>query len=180
METLMDVQLRHDKHIDAKHVNPYKNIHLKRKTLQKIDALYASTYKDLCQKNDYLKASLDMISIYQLVYDRYELKRFLLKTLLGKDSHPYAISHPKKLKGIEAKDVLNLNHIPWRHPETGDDSSESVLDLFNKALKEMLDILDAIHNHAFNENYPLGIISYDGMHPNKTMTHQTMMFPLSV
>jgi hypothetical protein len=68
--------------------------------------------------------------------------------------------------------------VKWRHPETGVSYNESVLDLFEIALEEMLLIVKSIEANTFDKTYVLGDISYDGMHKNKVMTYQTMMFPM--
>jgi hypothetical protein len=180
METLMDVAL--SKEIGMSHIqlHPYKNIRIHKRDLKQIDTLYAETYKDLCQKNDYFKATQDMQRIYHIVYDRFGIKRKLLKVFLGKHTHPFAVSHPKHLIHEEAKDVLNLSNLPWRHPESGNESTESVLDLFQHALSEMLHIIDKFQGGTLDHSYHFGDISYDGMNAHQTMKYQTMMFPLEV
>lgn len=178
METLMDVAMCKELNVSSDDVHPYKGIHIKDKALKDIDQLYMQTYKDMCQKHDYVKATKDMQSIYKVVYDRFGIKRTLLKILLGKQSHPFAISHPKRLRKEESKDFLNLSKLPWRHPETGNASSESVIDLFNKALEEMSNIIHKFKDSTLDHTYHFGEISYDGMNKNQMMKYQTMMFPL--
>ena len=178
LEVLMDVALLKKLSYKAKDVHPVKGIHIKNQTLDAIDLLYSEAYRDVCKRGYFKSAVEDMVTIYRFVYDRFGIKRKLFKMIFGKTGRPFVISHPVSLKHKENKDVLNLTHVKWRHPETGVSYNESVLDLFEIALEEMLLIVKSIEANTFDKTYVLGDISYDGMHKNKVMTYQTMMFPM--
>ena len=141
-ETLMDVALLNKKHQSVKNVHPKKNIDVAINDLNAIQELYQASYKDLVQDHDFIHATQDMIAIYKTVYDRFGIKRVLLKTLLGKHSQAFAASHPKKLsKKEKALDVLNINGSPWQHPEHNQTNQTSVLHMFDAAISDMKKLL---------------------------------------
>lgn len=178
LEVLMDVALLKHLSFRAKDVHPIKGIQIPKKNLDDIDELYSETYPEVCLRGWFKSSVKDMVSIYKFVYDGFGIKRNIFRLLFGKVGHAFVISHPVALKHKENKDVLNLSHVMWRHPETGESLSDSVLDLFERALDEMLLIIKHIESNTFDESYVLGDISYDGMHEGKVMTYQTMMFPI--
>jgi hypothetical protein len=178
LEVLMDVALLKQLSYKAKDVHPVKGIQIKKHLLDDIDLLYNETYPDVCKRGYFKSAVDDMVTIYKVVYDRFGLKRKLFRRIFGKTGRPFVISHPVSLKHKENKDVLNLSHVMWRHPETGASYQESVVDLFFRAIEEMLLIIKHMESNTFDSSYKLGDISYDGMHKNKVMTYQTMMFPI--
>jgi hypothetical protein len=178
LEVLMDVALLKHLSYKAKEVHPVKGIHIPNKSLEAIDQLYSDTYTHVCKEGWFKSSVKDMEKIYKFVYDGLGIKRRIFRLIFGKTGRPFVISHPIGLKHKENKDVLNLQHVMWRHPETGAPHDESVLDLFFRALDEMLLIMKHIESNTFDDTYILGDISYDGMHKDKVMTYQTMMFPI--
>lgn len=178
MEVLIDVALLTELSYKAKEVHPEKSIIIPSKTLTEIDCLYSESYKDVCLKGWFKSSVLDMRTTYKVVYDAFGMKRRIFKLLLGKNASAFVISHPVALKNKENKDVLNKQNVSWRHPETGTTKKESVIDLFNDAINEMLLIVKSIELNQFDETFVLGDLSYDGTHKNEVMKYQTMMFPI--
>lgn len=178
METLMDIALMKKKGVSTSSLHPAKNIKLSQSILKKIDTLYAKAYPDLVSQGDYVKAAKDMYKVYAFLYDRFGIKRAILRLFFGKKSQAFASSHPPKLKGFEQKDVLNLNHISWRHTETGDDYKDDVLTLFNRAKEEMIEVIKRIQNGTIDFDVWTKDINYDGLTSQGKHTYQTLMFPL--
>jgi len=178
METLIDVALIQKKKVPAVSVHPARNIHLPKHTLKKIDTLYLKAYPDIVSEDDFLHAATDMHKVYSFLYDRFGIKRNLLRLFFGKASQAFASSHPKTLRSFENKDVLNVSHISWRHTETGDSSNEDVLQLFERAKEDMLHILSMIKEDHIDFEAWTQDINYDGLTSQGKHTYQTMMFPL--
>ena len=178
METLIDVALIKEKKVHASQLHPAKNIKLSETILRKIDALYVKAYPDFVQPQDFFKSAKDMYKVYQTLYDGLGFKRTLLRIFLGKKSQAFATSHPRKLKGFERKDVLNLSHIEWRHTETGMSSEEDVIMMIERAKKEMLDILSSIQKQHIDFDSWTKNINYDGLTSEGKHTYHTLMFPL--
>ena len=178
-ETLIDIALLNKKAQSVKYFHPKNNIDVKINDLIAIQQLYQASYKELVQDNDFIHATQDMITIYKTVYDRFGIKRVLLKTLLGKHSQAFAASHPKKLsKKEKAIDVLNEKGTLWQHPEHNQTYQTSVLQMFDGAISDMKKLLyDLDHNQLDLKTYANNI-SYDGITIRKKMKFQSLRFPL--
>ena len=178
METLMDVALKNKHNIHIKKIHPAKNMKLKKQLLYKIDHLYHQSYPEFVTSKDFYKAAKDMYRVYAFVFDTYSIKRKLIKLLLGKHAHAYAITHPISLKGEEDMDVLNLNHRTWYHTETNEASTEDVIMLMNRAKKDMIQIIHDIVNNKIDFFKWTQEINYDGLTQTGTHTYQSSLFSL--
>lgn len=178
-ETLIDVAILKHKSEKVSKFHPKKNIQLRQHDLEVIQDLYQNTYPELVVKEDFIKAARDMVSIYHTVYDRYGIKHKLLKLLLSKNAHAFAASHPRKLSKQEIQaDVLNLNKTTWVHPENATEHKTTVIDMFEHAIKDMLELLDHIDQNKLNLDGYAKNKSYDGMTIGKKMVYQSLRFPL--
>jgi hypothetical protein len=178
-ETLIDVALLKQKKERISKVHPKRNIHVRQHELNAIQDLYQQTYPELVQKDDFIHAAHDMVSIYRTVYDRLGIKHYVLKLLLGKHSQAFAASHPRKLNRKEVEvDVLNLSKKPWEHPEDQTRYHTSVLDMFDTAVNDMMTILDAIDQQQLDLKSYANNKSYDGMTIGKKMMYHSLRFPL--
>lgn len=178
-ETLIDVAILKHKSEKVSNFHPKKNIDVSKHELEVIQDLYQKSYPELVQKDDFILSARDMVSIYQTVYDRFGIKHGLLRLLLGKNSQAFAASHPRKLSKKENhSDVLNLKKTPWVHPENNMVSETSVLDMFEAATKDMIELLQQIDQGNLDlESYAKNK-SYDGMTIGKKMLYQSLRFPL--
>ena len=178
-ETLIDVALLKYKKEKVSKFHPKKNIHLTKHVLSVIQDLYQKTYPELVMKEDFFKAAHDMVSIYRTVYDRFGIKHALLKLFLGKNAQAFAASHPRKLnKKEQLADVLNLHQKSWVHPEHNTSSKTTVLDMFEAATKDMLELLEQIDQDTLDLEAYAKNKSYDGMTIGKKMMYQSLRFPL--
>jgi len=178
METLMDIALKTHWKFKIKNLHPAKNITLNKKVLLKIDELYRQSYPEVVVSKDFYKAAKDMQHVYAFVFDRFAVKRKLIKLFLGKHSHAYAITHPTSLQGEEDVDVLNTKHLTWYHTETRDASNEDVMMLMARAKKDMIEIIHEIFSGSVDFSKWTNGINYDGLTHTGKHTHQTALFPL--
>ncbi|WP_330948558.1 zinc dependent phospholipase C family protein [Virgibacillus sp. MG-45] len=81
------------------------------------------------------KAYRDMKLALKLLSDPYGWKNALLKSLVSAYSH-----QPVK----NQVDYLNLAHTAWKHPATGEISTESFIDLYEKGRAEAIEIMTAV------------------------------------
>jgi hypothetical protein len=178
-ETLIDIELLKYKKERISKFHPKKNIDVKMIDLISIQQLYMDAYNHMVMQNDFKNAVHDMVSIYKTVFDRFGIKRFLLKVLLGKDAQAFAASHPRKLNKIEIQaDVLNLNKTMWVHPENATEHKSTVIEMFEHAIKDMIKLLDDIEHQTLDLNAYAKNISYDGMTTGHQMKYQSLRFPL--
>ena len=178
-ETLIDVAILKHKNEKVCKFHPKKNIQLPHHALEVIQELYQHTYPDLVMKEDFIKAARDMVSIYRTVYDRYGIKHALLKLLLGKNTQAFAASHPSKLSKKEVlADVLNLHQNLWVHPENNQFYKTTVIDMFEAATKDMLELLEHIEKDNLDLETYANNKSYDGMTIGEKMRYQSLRFPL--
>lgn len=178
METLIDVAICKYKNIKPHRVHPAKNIKLPDEVITKIDKLYVSAYPDFIQPGDYKKALKDMQRIYTILYDAIGIKRALIRLFFTKKSHPYATSHPPRLRGNEKIDILNVTHQMWCYPENGKTSDASVLDLFVQAKEVMMTFLKQYEKGQVDFVSLTQGINYDGLTKDGKHTHQSLIFPL--
>jgi len=178
-ETLIDIEILQYKKEPITKFHPKKNIDIGVKKIIAIEELYMDTYKDMVIQDDFKKAVNDMIFIYKTVYDRFGIKHFLLKLFLGKHAQAFAASHPRKLNKKEIKvDVLNLNKHPWVHPENHKEYKTTVIDMFDFAIKDVLQLLDDIEHQSLDLKMYANNINYDGMTIGHKMLHHSLRFPL--
>lgn len=102
-------------------------------------------------EDDFYLSYLDFVGAERLLYTPHGFKRPLFR-LLGKYSTPNAQSHPLRMKRFEKMDVMNDARMTWHNPATDEPHDDSVMGLFNQALKDFASVHALVSAHREGED----------------------------
>ncbi len=100
-----------------------------------ISKMWAACSPTPLREDDFFLSYVDFVGAENLLYTPHGFKRPLFR-LIGKYSTPWAQSHPLRMKRFAKMDVMNDAHAEWHNPATDEVHHESVMEIFNKALKD--------------------------------------------
>lgn len=106
------------------------------------DIFHNNNIKD----NTYYKSYKGMKFLYHVFSSRFGIKKKLFGLLSKNQGFVFSLIMPKKSKYEQSVDFLNLKHQEWKNPQNGDVSSESVLDLFERASKDIKTINHLVYD----------------------------------
>jgi hypothetical protein len=139
-EALMDTAMMQKMGVSFAALPPGPSLELSQETLDVLDDLFADWNPDLCKENRFSRSLNDMKSVLKVLFGRFGGRRKLIKKLAGERSMMFAMAHPPVIPKDEIYDYLNETHRPWRDPATGVITHDSVLERFEIAQKEMVEI----------------------------------------
>ena len=105
----------------------------------KISSMWAACSPAHLEEGDFYRSYVDFVSAEKMLYTPLGLKRPLFR-LIGKYSTPWAQSHPFFMGKFRKIDVTNSSHSAWLDPCTGESHTESIDDLFEKALSDFEEV----------------------------------------
>lgn len=169
LEIIIDTLLMKKwKNIDTYKVQVHKEIHIGKALYAPIGRMLSSLIKEVFPTEardmpaDYVNLSYKhMVRALRILHDPYGWKNKLLKDQVSPFSYQ---------KYVDEKDYLNERETKWLHPTNNqEESMESFLTLFKKAVTEGVQILSLIHEYWATSNPTLlsqieeilGNISYD-------------------
>jgi hypothetical protein len=125
---------------------------------QLIDYTFKKTYNNDNISKSYYKGIKHMKVLYRLLRDdRFKLKKNIYN-FIDKITPKYAYKFsPISFAYKENKDFyLNLDHRTWNHPmDKNEKYSDSVLDIYNKSVKEACLIINNVHDYFNNKKIDL-------------------------
>jgi hypothetical protein len=139
-ESLLDTAMMNYFETSFTQIHPYRSLLCPDAWLDTVDDLFAHWRSDIAGDQRYSKSLGDMRSVLRAVFGKAGIRRKLIKALVGERSLIYAMAHPPKISKAEAYDYLNLSHRPWRDPSTGIITTDSVIDRFEVAQRDMAGI----------------------------------------
>lgn len=132
-ETNLDVLLKEEK---AFFKQPKELVKIKRKEGKIVSRMFFNVAKDIFDidlgKNTYYQAYKDLRFVEKFLNSKKGgKKRYFSKHMHS--SIMNALSYPVGLTNDDVYDYLNLKHVEWRYPSSGEKSHKSFLDLFEEA-----------------------------------------------
>jgi hypothetical protein len=168
-EVLLDVALLQKHELDRHHYHPAVTLGVSEEQLLFISKKYAETYANNLETLSYHDAVKDMQRIYQFLFYAKPVKKYLVKTFIGKESMPYNLMHPKEISSSMEQRLLNESHQPFMHPVTGEKLNDDVEQMIEKALTLFLHLVDLLKWRLDNKKIPVKTfdditknIDYDG------------------
>ncbi len=107
--------------------------------VEPISRMWAACSPTPLKEGDFLQSYEDFVSAEDMLYTPSGLKRPLFRAL-GKYSTPWAQAHPRSVKPFERMDVMNDSHMEWHNPVTDEPSTDSIMDMFEQALKDFAEV----------------------------------------
>lgn len=119
----------------------YSLVHFSKAQAQLLAELYQPVLAKVCHQSCSLAEFQTMLKdcyiVQRLLYDPNNWKRELAKTI---ERHFHcqldALSIMIPIHQWDAADILNLKHMPWQHPVTGEWQTDSMIDLFSQSIEK--------------------------------------------
>lgn len=149
-------------------------------SLQTISQLYFQAFPKHVNHEAFQQAVEDMKATYQFLYHGSWINRLLVILIAGKRSLPFSLIHPHTISSERSHTVLNLYHKKWRHPVTGQASTESIISLIEKSEKLIDNLAKLLSQDDVSESMIktwCDDVDYDGKKLGTTMTYFQSLYP---
>ncbi len=145
------------------HIPSNKIVACDAKKVAIISKMYA-TCSPLLERTTYSQAVSDMKTIERLLLDDHNRKKRIME-MVGLSHHQaHALSHYRYKPKTDTIDYLNEQHTRWLFPDSGKESTSSILDLMDQAQKAFPAIYPLFKSsNNFSFETILGTINYDGI-----------------
>jgi len=180
LEVEMDLAIIKHFQLPTSVYQPQSTLKVDPVSLQQVSQLYFQAFPKHASHEIFQQAVTDMKATYQFLYDGPWWNRLLVILIAGKRSLPFSLIHPDLIVPARRKLVLNTQHKKWRHPVTGEVSSESMLTLIEKSLTMMDTFVQALLKNKVNETFIKSWcedVDYDGKQSGTTMRYFQSIYP---
>lgn len=147
-ETKLDVAVLNYFQTTPHKVKTYQVIRCDKNNVKVISNFFSATFPTL-QKNTFFNAYKDMVLGEKILFDRFSLKRKLLKCFGLNNSKTYNLIHMARLNNSEIEQCLNMDHLCWVNPFDKQEYYSDFFEFYNFAMNEMNEITRLL-NQSYN------------------------------